>query len=138
MRYLVIVALLCGILGAPPAAMAQAEKKPERVVEKMAVKLVRGVTNVGTAIVELPKQTCLTVREMGGVGYVVGPLKGIGMTLYRGLMGAVETVAFMVPQPGYFDPMVDPEYVWQGWDAPRREPVKEDISLPEPAEKKEP
>jgi len=56
---------------------------------------------------------------MGPVGYVVGPLKGVGMTLYRGFIGMAETVFFLVPQPGYYDPMIDPAYVWEGWEPKR-------------------
>ncbi|MDD2308426.1 MAG: exosortase system-associated protein, TIGR04073 family [Desulfuromonadaceae bacterium] len=108
------------VLGPAPAT---ADQQPEMIAQKMAVKLVRGVTNTFTSIVELPKQTILTGREMGPVGYVVGPIKGIGMTFYRGLIGVVETVFCMVPQPGYYDPMMDPEFVWQGWE-PKRDSSK--------------
>ena len=98
---------------------ALAEQQPEMIAEKMAIKLTRGVANTFTSIVELPKQTVLTVRDMGPAGYVVGPLKGIGMTLYRGFIGVAETVFFLVPQPGYYDPMIDPTYVWEGWEPKR-------------------
>ena len=103
--------------------LASADQQPEVMVEKMAIKLVRGVTNTFTSIVELPKQTILTGREMGPVGYVIGPIKGVGMTFYRGVVGMVEAVFCMVPQPGYYDPMIDPEYVWQGWE-PKRDTTK--------------
>ncbi len=103
---------------------AQDTLKPEAVVEKMAFKLARGVTNIGTSIVELPKQSYITVRDRGNVGYVIGPLKGIGMGIYRLLMGGVETIFFMVPQPGYYDPIVEPEFVWNGWEEKRTEPGK--------------
>ncbi len=102
-------------------AFATEVPRPESIAEKMSFKLVRGVTNFATAIVELPKQTILTGRNHGTVGYVVGPIKGVGMTLYRCFIGLTETVFFMVPQPGYFDPMMDPEFVWQGWDEVRGE-----------------
>ncbi len=98
-------------------SFAQEEKKPETIVGKMSTKFVRGITNVATSVVELPKQTYVTVRDDGAVGIVTGPLKGIGMTVYRAFIGAVETVFFPVPQPGYYDPMIDPEYVWEGWEA---------------------
>lgn len=111
-------ALLLLILLANPGS-ARADQQPEMIAEKMAIKLTRGVTNTVTSIVELPKQTVLTVRDMGTPGYVVGPLKGIGMTLYRGFIGMVETVFFLVPQPGYYDPMIEPTYVWQGWEPKR-------------------
>jgi putative exosortase-associated protein (TIGR04073 family) len=132
------VAILTALVTAVPS-FATEMPKPESIAEKMSFKLVRGATNVFTAIVELPKQTILTGRNHGPVGYVVGPIKGVGMTLYRGFIGLTETVFFMVPQPGYYDPMMDPEFVWQGWDAPRGEmtPQKEEpkVNEPEPLQK---
>lgn len=96
-------------------AFATEVPKPESIAERMSFKLVRGTTNIFTSIVEFPKQTILTGRNHGAIGYVVGPIKGVGMTLYRGFIGLTETVFFMVPQPGYYDPMMDPEFVWHGW-----------------------
>jgi putative exosortase-associated protein (TIGR04073 family) len=111
----VILSLLLLTLASVPA-FAMDAPKPESIAEKMSFKFVRGVTNIVTAIAELPKQTYLTTRTHGPVGYVVGPIKGAGMTLYRGFIGISETLFFMVPQPGYYDPMIDPTYVWEGWD----------------------
>ena len=110
------------------------EQQPEAVAEKMAFKLVRGVANVTTSVAEVPKQSYLMVRDRGRIGYLVGPLKGMGMAFYRLFTGVVETVFFAVPQPGYYDSMIDPEYVWQGWEEKRVEPRKQ--ALAEPAEKK--
>ena len=114
MRLIPVLLLFLAISAAHPAS-AQESQPPAAIIEKMSFKLARGVTNVVTCIAELPKQTVLTVRERGGIGYVIGPMKGIGMTIYRGLMGGIETVFFLVPQPGYYDPMVNPEFVWHGW-----------------------
>lgn len=114
-RPAVIISLLLFTLVSAPA-FAVDSPKPESIAEKMSFKLVRGVTNFATAIVELPKQTILTSRTHGDIGYVVGPIKGVGMTLYRGLIGITETLFFMVPQPGYYDPMIEPTYVWEGWE----------------------
>jgi putative exosortase-associated protein (TIGR04073 family) len=98
---------------------ASAEQEPEMIVEKMAIKFSRGIANTFTCIAEIPKQTILTSREMGNVGYVIGPLKGLGMTFYRGFIGLTEAFFFAVPQPGYYDPMISPSYVWDGWDPKR-------------------
>jgi putative exosortase-associated protein (TIGR04073 family) len=112
--------LLLAVLLIMPLA-AYAEQQPDMIVEKMAIKFSRGVANTFTGIVELPKQTILTGRDMGVLGYVViGPLKGIGMTFYRTFIGMTETVFFAVPQPGYYDPMITPTFVWEGW-APRQD-----------------
>jgi len=121
-KILLLTALLCVFVVTGPG-LAAADQQPEMIAEKMAVKLTRGVTNIVTSIVELPKQTILTTRDMGGAGLIVGPIKGIGMTVYRGVVGIAETVFCMVPQPGYYDPMMDPEYVWQGWE-PKRDTTK--------------
>lgn len=117
-RILLLSALLFAFAVTVPQVVC-AEQQPEMIAEKMAIKFTRGVANTLTSIVELPKQTVLTVRDMGAVGYVVGPLKGVGMTLYRGFIGMAETVFFLVPQPGYYDPMIDPAYVWDGWEPKR-------------------
>lgn len=98
------------------SGLAHAEQQPDMIAEKMAIKFTRGVANTFTSIAEIPKQTVLTSREMGNIGYVVGPIKGVGMFFYRGMIGVVETVFCMVPQPGYYDPMMEPVYVWQGWE----------------------
>ena len=104
------------------------EQQPEGVAEKMAFKLVRGVANVTTSVVEIPKQSYLMVRDRGSVGYLVGPLKGMGMAFYRLFTGVTETLFFAVPQPGYYDSMIYPEYVWQGWQEKRVEPRKQGVA----------
>jgi putative exosortase-associated protein (TIGR04073 family) len=110
--------LLAGLLMMPLAAYA--DQQPESIAGKMSVKFFRGLTNVVTSPVEIPKQISLTGKEMGGVGYfVVGPFKGVLMTLYRATIGVVETAFFTVPQPGYYDPTIDPAYVWEGWESKR-------------------
>ena len=121
-KVLLLSALITVFAGFDPS-MVRADQQPEMIAEKMAVKFVRGITNTVTSIVELPKQTIITGREMGSVGYIICPIKGVGMTFYRGVIGMAETIFCMVPQPGYYDPMIDPEYVWQGWE-PKRDTSK--------------
>lgn len=121
-RPAVILSLLIVTLISIPA-WAIDQPKPESVAEKMAFKLVRGVTNVATAVAEIPKQTIITTRNHGPIGYAVGPIKGFCMAFYRGIVGATEAVFFLVPQPGYYDPMIEPVYVWEGWENIRAERV---------------
>jgi putative exosortase-associated protein (TIGR04073 family) len=132
MRSFVMVLSLLISLSFTSSVFAQEAQRSDVVVEKMAFKLVRGVTNAATCIVELPKQTYLTARDRGAVGYVIGPLKGVGMTVYRAFSGVAETVLFLVPQPGYYDSMIDPDFVWKGWENVRPEPSQSKES--EPAE----
>lgn len=127
-----LLLLLFTAVGTPVLALDT--PKPESIAEKMSFKLVRGVANFTTSLAELPKQTYLTSRTHGNIGYVVGPVKGFGMFLYRGLIGLTETIFFMVPQPGYYDPMIDPEFVWQGWEELRAEP-SENKAAEQPADR---
>jgi len=90
------------------------DASPQQVVNGMSNKLVRGVANVATGWLELPKQIYQTSKEEGVVkGAAVGPLKGIGMTLVRTVAGVGETLTFFIAYPGFFDPYFDPAYVWQ-------------------------
>lgn len=123
MKKVLLISAIFSALVAMGPGTATADQLPEMIVEKMAVKFTRGITNAVTSIAEFPKQTVLTVRDMGAVGFVIGPIKGVGMTFYRGVIGVAETLFCMVPQPGYYDPMIEPAYVWQGWE-PKRDTSK--------------
>ena len=112
---------------------AQESAKPENIVGKMAFKFTRGITNVATSVVEIPKQSYLTVRDQGALGYVIGPIKGLGMTVYRAFIGTVETALFLVPEPGYYDATIDPDFVWNGWeDRPNNYERSGEVGSPEP------
>lgn len=132
MRISVMVSVLLIMLSFGVQASAQENQKPETILGKMAFKLVRGVTNAATCVIEIPKQIQLTTRDRGTVGIVTGPIKGIGMTVYRAFAGAAETALFLVPQPGYYDSIINPDFVWNGWEDTRPEQPKPKES--EPAE----
>jgi putative exosortase-associated protein (TIGR04073 family) len=90
------------------------QASPQEVVDGMANKIVRGVANVATGWLELPKQIYITCKEEGYTkGLIVGPIKGVGMTLVRTAAGVGETFTFFIAYPGFYDPFVDPPYVWQ-------------------------
>jgi len=57
--------------------------------------------------------TASTRREGVWKGVPLGMLSGVIMSVVRTGTGVVDTVAFMVPAPGYYDPMLDPAYVWK-------------------------
>lgn len=86
---------------------------PQDIVEGMATKGVRGTANLVTGWVELPKQIYVTGVETGWLrGSIIGPLKGIGMTLVRTVSGAGELVTFFLAYPGFYDPWIEPRFVW--------------------------
>jgi len=86
----------------------------QEVVDGMANKFARGVANAATGWLEFPKQIYVTWQEQGPAkGLTVGPLKGVGMTVARTVAGAGEAATFFIAWPGFFEPYLDPAYVWQ-------------------------
>ncbi|WP_298271844.1 exosortase system-associated protein, TIGR04073 family [Geobacter sp.] len=86
----------------------------QEVVDGMANKFSRGVANTATGWLELPKQIYVTWQESGPTkGILLGPLKGVGMTVVRTLSGVGELATFFVAWPGFYDPYLDPPYVWE-------------------------
>ena len=81
-------------------------------------KMGRGVVNVLTGWLELPKQLHLGQQEDNPViGLGTGLMKGAGLTLLRGGMGLFEALTFPVPYPkGFASPyeqMELPDYAWE-------------------------
>jgi putative exosortase-associated protein (TIGR04073 family) len=115
----VLILAACLVCSAPKARAFDdgetiEEASPQVIVDGMANKFARGVTNIATGWVEIPKQIYITSKEEGaGRGVSVGCLKGIGMMVVRTVAGVGEAATFMVSYPGFYDPLFDPAYVWQ-------------------------
>ena len=87
---------------------------PQQIVDAMATKGVRGAVNLVIGWVEFPKQIYVTTEESDWVrGIVIGPFKGIGMTVVRTVSGAGELLTFFLAYPGFYDPWIEPRFVWQ-------------------------
>ncbi|HEX9022851.1 MAG TPA: exosortase system-associated protein, TIGR04073 family, partial [Geobacteraceae bacterium] len=85
---------------------------PQEVVNGMANKAGRGLANMTTGWLELPKQIYVTSKEDGiPQGILLGPLKGLGMTVARTVAGVGEFLTFFAAYPGFYDPYFDPAYV---------------------------
>ncbi len=77
-----------------------------------AKKLGRGLANVVTGWVELPKNIYDTsVEENILSGLTMGLAKGVGMTIVRTGAGVYETVTFPFPIPEDYQPVLEPEFV---------------------------
>jgi putative exosortase-associated protein (TIGR04073 family) len=114
----VLPLLLCLWLSLSGSAVASSFKtidsaSPQEIVDGMATKGVRGAANILTGWVELPKQIYVTGERDGWLrGSVIGPFKGIGMTIVRTVSGAGELVTFFLAYPGFYDPWIEPRFVW--------------------------
>lgn len=107
-----LVVMTCGLATAASYRTID-DASAEEVVTGMSHKFVRGLANIGTGWLELPKQIYVTTKEDGGVqGGFIGPFKGIGMTLARTLAGVLEVTTFFLAYPNFYEPYFDPPYVW--------------------------
>ena len=113
-------ALLCLVLLVLVAAPARADHyrsvddaSAEEVVSGMSDKATRGLVNVATGWLEFPRQIYATYQDHGAVqGCLVGPFMGIGMMMTRTVAGVLEFATFYLAFPGFYDPYLEPRYVW--------------------------
>lgn len=99
---IVVSLVILAILNVASAAYAQ----------NMLRKLGRGVANILTGWIELPKNIYETsVEENVGMGLTVGLAKGIGMSIVRTGAGVYDTITFPFPIPEDYEPLLEPEYV---------------------------
>ena len=100
-------------LAGPMTASAYDEVTRERSdVAQMTRKLGRGLTNILTGWVEVPKTIATKWRETDPVtGFVLGTVQGVGWGFTRTVCGAYETLTFPFPAPGGYEPLMDPEFI---------------------------
>lgn len=114
MRKLVGLMALVAMMGmAMPASAASEDLDRDRsTIGKMFNKLGRGITNVLTCWVEIPRTIAREwERTDPATGVVLGSVKGIGWGFTRFVTGAYETVTFPFPVPPDYAPMMEPEFV---------------------------
>ena len=102
-RLMVLLPLL--LFSFAPSALA-AENYGINVGEKLG----RGLVNVATGWIEIPKNVVNTTRDSSvGIGVTWGLIKGIGNTIGRTLVGAGELATFFIPTHA----LVHPTYVFE-------------------------
>lgn len=107
-KKMTVLTLILALLAVTPSAWAQDP------IHKMG----RGVVNILTGWLELPKQFSLGKQEDNPVvGMGMGLMKGAGLTVLRVGVGLYEAVTFPVAYPaGYVSPyegMELPDYAWE-------------------------
>lgn len=89
----------------------------ESEVQQMSNKLNRGVWNILTGWMELPRQMVVAGKERGWWAVVpVGVPAGVLMTATRMGVGAYETVFFCSPIDDAYEPIIEPAFAWQKYD----------------------
>ena len=81
--------------------------------QDMGKKIYRGLANIITGWIELPKNIYDTSVEDNPLsGLTIGLAKGVGMTIVRTGAGVYETVTFPFPIPEGYAPVLEPEFVF--------------------------
>ena len=102
-RGLIIAVVMVMVLAVATASYAQDPAK----------KLGRGLANILTGWIELPKNIYDTsVEDNPLAGLTIGLAKGIGMTIVRTGAGIYEVVTFPFPIPEDYGPVLEPEFVF--------------------------
>ena len=102
-RGLIIALVMVMILAVASTSYAQDPAK----------KLGRGLANILTGWIELPKNIYdVSVEENPLAGLTIGLAKGIGMTIVRTGAGIYEVVTFPFPIPEDYGPVLEPEFVF--------------------------
>jgi putative exosortase-associated protein (TIGR04073 family) len=100
------------------ASIIQAEQEPGQPqrggqFRKAGTKLARGVANLFTGWVEIPKRIHETTLRSGALkGFTWGLARGVGLGFIRTAAGVYEAVTFPFPAPPEYRPLIQPEYVF--------------------------
>jgi len=115
-KLMMVMALMFAFV-AGSSLMAQDQKvnkAPEHSVDKMGIKMVRGITNIATGWGEFPRQIIRSGKEDGiFLALPYGLARGLTMTFVRTMYGIAETLFFYIPFDGGYESALNPGYVWE-------------------------
>lgn len=95
-----------------PSVQASDIYREQTTIDAMMEKLGRGLVNILTGWIEIPKNIAKSWRETDPfTGFIVGGIKGIGWGFARTMVGVYETVTFPFPIPRDYEPLMEPEYI---------------------------
>ena len=115
MKKQVLFLIACLVVLASTQAVAEEPGIPQQI----GTKFVRGVANIATGWVEIPKQIYVVGSNEGWVaGALRGPFDGLGMFAARTIAGAYEILTFPIPVPPHYQPLVHPDFVWEAEPPP--------------------
>lgn len=112
LRILVALAVFVGVCATSLQAQRYGDEyRDESCFGQMQHKLGRGLANLFTGVVEIPKNISREWRRTDpATGVIVGGVKGVGWAATRMAVGAFDTVTFPVPVPANYEPLMLPEY----------------------------
>jgi len=104
------ILLLCLFVASAPSFADEQQSYGSQV----GYKAVNGLTNITTAILEIPKNIINTTNDSNIIlGSVGGLAKGMVHTLGRMMTGLTDVITAPLPTK----PIIEPAYIWQDFDA---------------------
>ncbi len=120
-RYILVISFLLAVSYSPTWADSTKEKE---IIQQHVHKFSRGVINIGTAPLEIPKQMIKRAQDGKGpegelAGYLTGTITGVGWGLWRLTSGIVDV--FSAPFSGNEKGLIEPEFISE--DNPLKHPL---------------
>lgn len=113
--FALMVGLMAAFVVTTPAISSAASEDVYREnsdISKMFTKMGRGIVNVLTGWIEIPKNVAREWRETDPfTGLILGTIKGIGWGFGRTISGVYEIITFPFPIPRNYEPLMMPEYI---------------------------
>ncbi len=107
---LVLGVALC--IGVMATAYAGDEYRSQSQAGSMMHKLGRGIVNVFTGWMEIPKNIAAEWQKTDPfTGCVIGTIEGIGWSWGRTAVGFYDIVTFPLPVPKDYQPLMEPEFI---------------------------
>ncbi len=111
-RIAVLSLFVCALSVGSASAQSVNVERQRSPAGLMLNKLGRGVVNVVTSWVEIPRNIAVEWERTDPVtGVVMGSVKGIGWGFARLVTGVYETVTFPFPIPAGYGPLIEPEFI---------------------------
>lgn len=128
---MVIVIIVLFSLVLSSVSFASDEDYRNSVASKMGKKLGRGIVNILTGWIEIPKNIAAEWRKTDPfTGFIVGGIEGIGWGWVRTVTGVYDTVTFLFPIPKDYEPLMEPEYILPDmWGEPL--PMMDGMDIPQ-------
>lgn len=111
--------LLTSIMSLSTAVYAEESPQPSCInapsyADKMGEKALNGLANIGTGMLEIPKDAINTINDSNLIlGLVGGTVKGVLNTAGRMTAGLADLLTFWLPT----EPIAQPAYIWEDFDA---------------------
>ena len=125
MKKVSVIFLVMGVfLAATVSSIWAGSVEDEKVVRQHVHKFSRGIVNVGTAPLEIPKQMIKRAQNGRGAdgqlaGYITGTITGVGWGIWRLTSGIADIVS--APFSGREEGLIEPEFISE--DNPLKHPL---------------